>query len=419
MALGNSIDMDFTDNHLFYHYEERQLHPSVAVANQVSGAGAGNAVTITVGSSDYYESGAKSPVRLYEVVELASSGVQGQITAINTSTPNAHTATITPLSTTQNFVSAGSSNVLAGDLILFRGAVNIGEGSDKLNGLAPIWDKITNTVTEVRDDFTITDIADMEKQEIVTDPTTGQQYYYPAALSRLNQRYLNNVWFKVMEGTGVTSAITNSQGGSTNGTIGVIPRVQANGSTIQYTAGAPQIADIQALSRALNFFGAPGEYHMLMDVYGKQALDNLLFTTYKNTYHAATYESVGGSKEAGAAYGFDTYRLDNCTLHLMRNDMFNTEKIYKRVPTLGTDFYRHFSILIPQRVNQSKNGEEFPSFQLVWQKHRGSSERIATWETGGLAPMNKTTVANKTYSMLGYVGVRTFAPNQYAIFAGI
>ena len=108
MALGNSVVEARSDNRQFYHYEKRGLHNSVTVGTTITAPAAGAAVTVTLGSGSYYNSGTQSPIRVGEVVRVMTSGYEGQITAINQTTANAHTATITPLQTTTALVSAGS-----------------------------------------------------------------------------------------------------------------------------------------------------------------------------------------------------------------------------------------------------------------------------------------------------------------------
>jgi len=349
---------------------------------------------------------------------LDSSGIQVKVTAIPSTATNAWTVTVVPNLTTDNIASANSSSILAGDAFLFRGNMDAGEGSNKTAGLAPVYDKIFNYTTEHRDDFDISDFALIEKQEVIL--ADGQQYYYNLAQDDMNKRYMNNMFFKVMEGNTV-----NNLNNGTYGTIGVQQRVAANGSQVQYTAGNPMRYDFQTLTRALNFFGAPGEYHMLNEFYAKQAIDNMLFDLFKGTFNACTYESVGGSKESAAAYGFDTFKMDNITFHMYCNAMYNTEMVYKRVPQASTgSIYRGYAICIPQRINQdpkmrdgSGNAMSYPSFQIVWQKSPDGT-RIQTWETGGAAPANKTTVMERNISMMSYFGVRTIAPVQYALFLG-
>jgi hypothetical protein len=411
MALGNSVMEAKTDNRQFYHYEKRGLHQAVAVRVAVTGASAGAAVNVTIGlagatiSTDPSYYSGQTPLRVGEVVRVMTTGLEGQVTAINTATGvYPQIVAITPLQSTVAF------NLAAGEYLMLRGAVNIGENSSKLNGMAPVLDKIFNTTTEHRDDFTITDRADIEKNEV--DFGNGNFYYYYLAQDDMNRRYMNNLMFKVFEGTAINNTLIP---GSTVGTTGVLPRVEANGTTIQYTAGSAGLSDIHALTRSLNFYGGTGEYHFLQDIFQRQEINDLLFGKYNNG--AISYGSVGGSQEAAVSYGFSSFMIDGYTFHFFLNNMFSPEAVYHIAPTT-TPEKRNYGCLIPQKINSdAKTGKQVPSFQIVFQEVNG--QRILTTETGMLAPSNKTTDAQKTISMLSFPGVRVFAANQYAIFKGV
>ena len=420
MALGNSVTEAKSDNRLFYHYEKRGLHQAVAVKAAVVAPVAGANVTITIGSAaastfandpNYYNSAL--PLRAGEVVRIMTSGIEGQVVSVSTGSYPL-TAVVRPLVAAQAFTSAGSANLLAGDFLLMRGAVNIGEQSTVLNGISPILDKIQNTTTEHRDDFTITDRAAAEKNEV--DFGNGNYYYYYLAQDDMNRRYMNNAFFKIMEGVPVDN-ITG-----TVGTQGVIPRVEAAGSTIQYTSGqfggalGSDMSNMQTITRSLNFYGGSGEYHWLQDIYQRQEVNNLLFGKYQNG--AISYGSVGGSQEAAVSYGFSSFMIDGYTFHFFLNNMFSPEAVYRISPGALVPEKRNYGVLIPQRINSdAKTGKQFPSFQIIFQEIEG--QRVLTTETGMLAPSNKTTTANKTISMLSYIGARTFAANQYAIVEGV
>lgn len=415
MGMGNFVDTAHTDNHTFYHYEKREMFSSFAIQSTVA---TGASITVQVGANDYYESGNRSPIRAGETMMLLSSNKLVQIVSVNTATPNAHTAVIASLDGS-NIVSAGSTTqVLAGDILGFRGATNVGEGSTILNGLSPIWDKITNTITEHRDDFTITDIAHMEKQEVRVAPN-GQPYYRDIAVDEVNKRWLAQQFWKIMEGVPVTATGLNANigGGATNGTKGVIPYVQAGGSTVQYTAGAPTIGDWQALVRQLKYYGGATSYHVLCDTLSKQALDNFFFTNFKSTYDLVDWKHLGGNKEAAVAYGFDAFRIGGITFGLFDNPQFTASQVYKR-PTTMASTYDNYSLCIPQRQNIGRNGESLPSMQIVWQT-MPNGDRVMTFETGGFANQNKTTTMNRTYTQQGYYGVRVFGANGFAIFDGV
>lgn len=413
LLMGQTATYEMTDNKQFYHYEKRELHSSLTVLSTVANTGAGNPITFVVGSDSYWTDGTCA-ARVGETAIIESSGIAVQISAIPVTTANAWQVTLKPLNSTDTIASVGGANLIAGELISFRGRMDVGEASTIGAGLAPVYDKIYNTTTEQRDDFTASDFALIEKQEVIT--VNGQTYYWPLALDDMNKRFMNNMFWKVMEANGA-----NNLANGTFGTIGVQPRVAALGSTVSYQAGNPQVSDFQTLGRQLNFFGSPGEYHMLYDFYSKQSISNTLFTTFKQTFLDVSWESVGGSKEAAVAYGFDTYRDSNITYHMSLNPMYNPEMIMKRIPNASLmSIYRNYAIAIPQRINQDpKNGESYPSFQVVFQKSPVDGNRIYTWETGGAAMANKTTTLNRTCSMSSYFGVRVIAPVQFSLFKGV
>lgn len=418
LLMGRTGEYVETMNKQYYHYEKRELQASLSVKNTVAATGAGNTITFVVDNAvgNYYVDGT-CPARIGEEVRITSSGVLCYISAIPVTTANAWQVTLACNNTTDVIASIGGVSLLAGELIEFRGRINAGEASTTGTGLYPVYDKIYNTTTEQRDDFTVTDFAMIEKQEVYT--INGQQYYMPLAIDDMNRRFMNEMFWAVLESNGA-----NNISNGTYGTIGVQPRVATSGSTIYYQGGNPQISDFQTLSRALNFYGSPGDYHLLFDFYSKQSISNTLFTTFKNTFNDVAWEnvnysSVGGSKEASVAYGFDFYRDNNINYFMSLNPLYNPEMILKR-PTLSSlpSFYQNYGLCIPQRINQDVNQPEttYPAFQIVFQMLEGM--RLKTWEYGGMADRNQTGTLNKTFSMFSIWGVRVIGANQYAQFIG-
>lgn len=413
LLMGRTGEYVTTDNKQYYHDEKRELQPSLSVKTTVAGSGADGDITFVVDNAvgNYYSDGT-CPARVGEEVMIESSGILCFISAIPVTTANAWQVTLSCNNTTDTIHSVGSTSLLAGELISFRGRMNVGEASTTGTSLYPVWDKIYNTTTEQRDDFTITDFAMIEKQEIFT--IGNQQYFMPLALDDMNRRFMNEMFWAVLESNGA-----NSVGNGTFGTIGVQPRVAAGGSTIYYQGGNPQISDFQTLSRALNFYGSPGDYHLLFDFYAKQSISNTLFQTFKQTFNLVNWESVGGSKEAAVAYGFDYYRDNNINYFMGLNPLYNPEMILKR-PTIASlpSFYRNYGLCIPQRINQSVEETEtsYPAFQIVFQMLDG--QRLKTWDYGAMAMQNKTGTMNYTISMESIWGVRVIAACQFAQFIG-
>jgi hypothetical protein len=412
-AMGRAIIEAKVENRQIRHAEDSNLHSSIRAAAQVTGTGAGTAITITAHSSDHFSSGTKSPVTVGHTYRAHSSGILAQCTAINTTTANAHTFTLKPLNSADAITSAGSANVLVDEIFLDRGATNIGEGSDKISGLFPTWSTIINTITEHRDDLAISDVADNEKLQIAV-PAAGPGAYRMLATDRLNRRFMNDRAAKIFEGV----PVNNISG--TYGTTGLIPRVAASGVNVQYSSGAMSIADIQALTRGLNFYGG-GDYHAIMDQYTKEAMSDLLFTTYKNTFENVNWVKIAGSKENAAMYGFDAFRINGVTLAMWVNPLFNLEAQYKR-SSVYVGSYKNFCLLVPQKNDNrdAQNGNIYPSLQVVYQGAGPNNDlKIYSYETGGTAPTNKTTRMERNLTQIAYYGTRVFGASAFGTFKGV
>lgn len=396
-----------TDTKTFEHFEKRGSYSSVQVAANVTGVDAGESVTFEVASNGYFDSGTKSPGRVGEIVSILSTGVKAQITAVNKTTANAHTYTIKPLKSTDTLATS-STTLQGGAQILFRGNINAGEGSDAMNGIDPLFDKISNTVTQVRDDYKTTDLAMMEKLQINVG---GGMYYYKLAQTELNKRFLTSIDYAIMEGC-VADQLDN---GST-GTTGVIERAEASGGTVTYaTSTGIDMDNVHELNRTLDFNGTGSEVHWLQDIYQNQSLIDALFDKYQNG--AIVWGSVGGSREAAVSYGFSSLFIGNRTFHLFKNKVWSPEGQYN-ISAIQTPHRRNFGLIVPQSVNTDpKTGKTLPSFQVVYQEAVPGT-KINTWEYGGMARNNKTGKAELNIAQTAYVGARVFAANQFAIIKG-
>src|SRR5881628_401913 len=108
-----------------FHFEDRgKLHQKITVQTAVVAPAAGADVTVVAIAGDHYNGGTQSPWRVGEVVRISSSGYEGKVVSTNKTSNNAHSAVIRPEKTTVAFVSAGSANLLAGEMLEFTGFGN-------------------------------------------------------------------------------------------------------------------------------------------------------------------------------------------------------------------------------------------------------------------------------------------------------
>jgi hypothetical protein len=392
------------ENNSFYHYERTKRHPSVVVESITGGGSAGVDVDVTIEEASHWDSGKKSPLRVGEVVQWANNGRLGKITAINTSVDSAHVATIKPLRSTEQF------NPALGDVLLFQGIQHVGEASGAQTAYQPRVDKITNTVTEIREDYEFTDKAAMERIEF-RDPTTGMQYFQYFGTKEAEMRWLNNREMLTVFSVDVTNTGITSNG--TVGTKGMLEQIIAGGSDLSYSAGSMDgIADFQKVTRELEFNGANAEIHALMDTYQYQEIQRELFAQYPNG--AILWGAAGGNAEVAAKLGFSSYQIDGFTFHFKKYAMFQPEKVYGVAP--ATYAYKNYGVFIPQGFGTDPlTNQKLPTISLRYQEVPGIGE-INAYEYGGLAQSNKTADQKLFNVLIGHYGVQVQAANQCVIF---
>lgn len=391
----------------FFHFESySKLHASIAVNATVAGPGAGNPITVTLSPGDHFQSGTMSPIRVNEVVRVDSSGFEGKITAINTTTPSAHTATIQPLKSTVNFTSSGSTSLLAGEILTFMGITEAGENSTQSNGLTNLTQQFNNTTTQIRDDWEITDLALMEQTYVNFD---GRPYYTYKGLKDMVQRFANNREFKLMKGDVANNLA--AFGGSL-GTQGLIPRVQTDGQNYQYTPGQLTISQIQSIVRGLDFYGGAQEYHWLSDSYQYDELMNQLFQAYNGG--AVIWDYAGGSEEAATSYGFKTLSIgQGYVFHFKKYKPFNSESVWGRASTNSQ--FRNYGIMIPMKQwTDPVSKAQIPTMRIIYNAAEGKPEIISV-DTGMFARTPTNNNANLTITNLAYCGIEVFAANQFLI----
>jgi hypothetical protein len=427
--------MEKVEGQQFFHFESKgKKMQSVDVTTAIVAPAAGATVTYTLGAADHYDSGSKSALRAGETVKIASSGIEGKVLSVNKSVANAHTAQIRPLKSTQAFVSAGSANLLVGDVLKLMSNTEAGEASTNIASQIGLDDIITNNVTQVRDDFTVTDLAKKEQvfYEYVEDGgfmsagiKRGKQGAYTyKGMVETAQRFANNVAFKLMFGGEQTNTGLNA---GTVGTKGLVPEIQARGNSVTYSLGALGLARLHAITAQMDVMGNPLTNQWLMDIQQRQEIDDTLFAQYPAG--AFVWGSNSASEQASVAYGFDNFKIDNYQLQLKKYAGFNTEAVYGKTPLV--DQYRNFGIIMPQGEVYTKFGNggsqgvintgRIKNVQLMYQEPQGGgtiSNGIKVWEYGGDADVNQTATLDHTVSMVTYQAIRLAGAKQFFTVSG-
>ena len=349
--LSTYAGMEEVKNRDYFWFENRgKLITGVQAAANVA-ATAGNTITLTLAAGFHYNSGTQSPLRIGETVRVASTNVEGEILTVNSTVPSAFTFTVRPKISTQSLASAGSGSFLATDVLIFGGIMDAGEASNTNAPMIQLDEKYTNSITEMRETFSATDLAEMTEVYYTGGfsgdvPAGGAQagtsLFTLKGLVKSNVRFKDDVEMKLMRGN-----IVNNSGLTTTtsvGSEGIIPKVLADGETVGYTPGNLDIAKLHEITRIMDVNGCASENMWLQDIYQNQNFSDGLFAAFPAG--AWVWGTNEKSEEAAINYGAKSISIDGYHFKVKKYRPFNTEFLSGVTPT--TDFFRNFGMICPQ-----------------------------------------------------------------------
>jgi hypothetical protein len=423
--LSTYAGMEEVKNRDYFWFENRgKLITGIQAASNVAGATAGATITVTLAAGYHYNSGTQAPLRPGETVRVASTNVEGQILAITGTTANAFTFTVRPKISTQSLSSAGASNTfLATDVFIFGGIMDAGEASQTNQPMIQLDEKYTNTITEMRETFSATDLAEMTEVFYTGGFTgdvpaggaqAGTSLFTLKGLVKSNTRFKDDVEMKLMRGN-----IVNNTGLSTStsvGSEGIIPKVLADGETVGYTAGNLDIAKIHEITRIMDVNGCTSENMWLQDIYQNQNFSDGLFAAYPAG--AWVWGSNEKSEEAAISYGCKSIAIDGYHFKVKKYRPFNSEFLTGVTPT--TDFFRNFGMICPQgETRDAKDASKtYKNISIMYQQPpKGGTvgNGIRVWQWGGGSQNPTTGTMNDNVEMITYRGSRVVAANQFVI----
>lgn len=408
-------------NRDFFWFENRgKLMLAVTNLNAVNAPAAGATVTLSISAADYYTS-TSNALRVGETVRIASNNVEGVILTIDTTTPSAWTFTARPKLAAQAFVSAGSANLLAGEILLFGGQMDVGEASTSAEPQVHLDVKLTGSVTEMRESWAATDLAEMTEvfyntgvsgSELAGGAQAGTSYFTYKGLIKAEQRFLNNRENKLMRGNLVdnTGLITTTS----VGTLGFIPAVQAGGETVTYTPGTLDIAKLHEITRLMDVNGCAKDNIWLMDINQRQNFSDGLFAAYPAG--SWVWGKNEGSEEASIAYGVKSIMIDEYRFGAKKYAQFNTEYTTGKTPTV--DAFRDYGIICPMGTSSDAR-DSTKSYKnmtvMAMQPPKGGTigNGIRVWQWGGGSQNPTDGTMRDHIEMISYEGLRLVAANQF------
>jgi hypothetical protein len=415
--LAAQAGMEKASNRNFFWFENRgKLMPGVTTTGTVAAA-VGATVTLTLASGDHFNSGTQSPLRVGEIVRIASSNVEGKILSINPAVAGAFTFTVRPLKSTDRFATAGQNSLISGEVLIFGGISEAGEASAQVDPLIPLDSRYENNITEIRDGWSNTDLAQMADTyyEYPTSsemPANGVTAFTYKGMYKTLVRYKNNIENKLMRG----DVLTNT-GLSTNsvGAQGIISKATQDGVNVGYTPGNLDIAKLHEITRVMDVNGAVKQCAWLSDIFQRQDFSDGLFSAYPAG--AFVYGQGEKSKDASVAYGFESIYIDGYMFQIKKYPAFNTEVLTGQTPQ--TDYFRNFGLIYPMgETKDSKTGNTYKNITIMYQEPPVGGtigNGIRVWQYGGGSPNPTDGTMTNQIAMITYRSTRVCAANQFVI----
>lgn len=419
MWLATYAGMEEVKNRNFFWFENRgKLMPAVTNLVAVSSPAAGATVTVNIPAADLYNSSTQSPLRVGETVYIASNNVAGEILTV----PSVDQCTIRPKKSTEAFAGPTGS-LVAGEILIFGGMVDVGEASTQRNPLIHLDTRYDNDITEIREPWSATDLAEMTEVYYNSgvsgdSPTGGAQagtsYFTYKGLVKANTLFKNNIENKLMRGDAVDN--TGLLSTTSVGTQGFIPKITADGETVNYTPGTLDIAKLHEITRIMDVNGCTKENIWLQDIFQRQDFSDGIFKEFPAG--AWVWGKNENSEEAAVNYGTQSMLIDGYLLKVKKYSQFNTEVTTGKTPV--NDYFREYGVICPQgTVRDARDaGKSYKNITVMFQAPpRGGTigNGIRVWQYGGGSQNPTDGTMTDQVAMITYRGLRVCAANQFVI----
>lgn len=415
--------MEEVQNRNFFWFESRgKLQIGIQLAADATGATAGATVAATLASNFHYNSGTQTPLRVGETIYVASTGVGGEILGPIVATANAFTFNIRPKQSTQSLASAGqASTLLATDVLIFGGRVDVGEASGTSDPQVYLTQRYDNNITEIHDTWSATDLGEMTDVFIDSGVSgspiggatqAGSSYFTYMGLTKASQRFVNNTERKLMFG----DIVNNTGLGTTTsvGTQGFFPKIQQDGETVGYTAGNLDIPFLHTLTRVMDVNGCTKQNMWMSDIFQKQDFSDGIFAAFPAG--AFVWGQGEKSEEASVSYGFKIIDIDGYRFQTAKYRNLNTEAYTGLTPV--TDYYRNSGFVVPmgETPDAKTPSRVYKNITVMAQQPPkggsiGNGIRVWNWGGGSTNPSDGTLRDN--IEMACYRSLRVVAANQF------
>lgn len=391
----------YTKNKEFYQWQQKGKNaPSWKVTTTVTGAGAGQNITVTVAAGYYQTSGGVagvlSPPAPGHFYSNDTTGQVYQVVSVNSGTPSAHTVVLRPVDSTV------TASVATTDLLVFEPTV-VGEGSGSQETIIQLDERVANYCATIKSTKSFSDWNLFETIDIPNNPS-GFDHFKPRQMYNEYDLFLMQQEKLLMFGKPFTNIA-----GVVNQHTGLIPQVIAGGQ-VDTTSTAINAAYFDSQKRLIDAEGYSNEYDALMNIEFRIKWENFLATTY--TAGAIVYEKAFEGDAMEINRNFKAYNINGIKTNVMTYDYFSSAKIYGAAVNSG--IYNNACLMIPRGEGvDPDSGTNVPRFNIRWQGQSEQDAPIRVRATGGLAPTPTDDTEKLVISHVTTKGLQAFGLNGY------
>lgn len=376
---------------------------SVGVNANVPSPGANADITWVVPAADHVNDGTGIMFRQWDTVEFPN-GIQGTVTAINTTTPNAFEVTVgAQAGVTYPALTAGVTR-------LIRISNSMPEGSSPITSISSDLTGVSFQAQTIRDDHEITGRGWNSAAAWVE--FNGRDVWYLTDLDDLEHRFKRAKTMAILNQD--PNQVPLPSDPSQTFMTGMIPWIIANGNEVNYGAtwGLQQLRDM------INLFDAQKtgqkDYFIMSGLPLRQKQDDLIRTSFPNG--AITYGSSEYLKGALLNLNFKGISLDGYSFQFGLLDEFTNPQ------GLGTTGfpYKDYGLVIPmgQTTTASTGTIDLMNLYYLADNNDSRADKITWTGWGGPKKDGSATdgVDRVKFHRLCDMGTRWVLPEAWGIF---
>lgn len=383
-----------SDNTRFNWHEWDYLYGYATVASHPASGGAGTAVEFTVDTASHQESGTKSAGKKWDSVII--NGIRGWVTAVNKATPNAHTYTVQPVKSTDDF---GTLNLQAGEIMVFySNAKSDGSGQPTSQVRKP-----TLYYNYVQIFSTQYEAYGSESTNKVEFNINGKPYYYLQGVEDAALKHKMDIQFAFLLNV-MGDEIQDTENGNepVYHTRGMEDYIDNFGNTEVYTT--LDLTDLTNIEKTLSRERAPEQLMMINGVNLDIDLDLLIKGTLDNNGMNYSAFGTGNAKQRAVDFGFDSFRFSRRTYHKKAVDYLN----YLPVTGFTGSPYPDMGFVIPLDRIRGPKGDMMDTIAMRYKANDRMNRFVKHW-TRDVTITNNDKIE---FNHLSEVGLQMAAVNQ-------